>query len=283
MKYNYKIHNLPHVFKSVLGALLSFDFLQPKNQLIVLNFHGTQKKFLSNFISQINFLKQHYDIISPSELEDLIANKKKHTGNKMVITFDDGIKNNLHALSYLHSQNISAYLFIVPEFINTHSNKQTNYFTKNIRPIVNKDIDTVEEDFLALSWDELNLLSSYHTIGCHTLTHTMLKDSLSSDDLKKELIESKQIIESNLKINIQSFCSINNTLSTVGKQEALLIKQNYNYHFTTFGGINKNYNPLIIERINVESHWLLGAVKFALTRFEFNRWKQKIDTYVNNI
>ena len=107
----------------------------------------------------------------------------------------------------------------------------------------------------------------------------MTKNKLSEEQLFEELVDSKLLIQQNLACEINAFCSINNTFLTVGEKELKLISENYKYHFSTFGGINFDLNPYLIERINVESYWMLGAVKFALSSLEFKRWKNKIEIY----
>lgn len=280
MLYNSKIHNFSHVFKAILGNI--FPFSGHKNQLIVLNYHGTQKKFTHNFIKQINYLKKHYEIISPADFFDLANLKKELKGKKLLLTFDDGIKNNLLAINELNNLGISALFFVVPQFIDTSIKDQKHFFVKNIRPTINPFIDEDCEDFLALSWEDLIKISKSHTIGCHTYSHTMVRDVLNNQNLETEIIKSKEIIEGEIGIKINSFCSINNTLLTIGRKEQQLIEQNYSFHFTTFGGNNATPNSFLIKRINIESHWLQGALKFALSSFELNRWDKKIRLFKNN-
>lgn len=283
MKYNRRIHNLPHIFKAIIGTIVSIEILKPKNQLIVLNYHGTQNKNIHNFIKQINYLKKTYNIISPAEFEDLVNSNKKINGKKLLLTFDDGIKNNLFAIEELNKLGISSYFFIVPQFIETSISDQKSFFVKNIRPIINNEIDNSPEDFLALSWGDLIEISKKHMIGCHTYSHTMIKDVLNDLNLEKEIIESKLFIERKIGLDVNSFCSINNTLYTIGKNENAILKKHYRYHFTTFGGNNSTIDPFLIKRINVESHWLLGAFKFALSPFEFYRWRKKIKLFKDSI
>jgi hypothetical protein len=107
----------------------------------------------------------------------------------------------------------------------------------------------------------------------------MVKDVLNAEQLQEELIASKAVIEKQLSIRADVFCSINNTLLTIGKAERKLVEENYDFHFTTFGGNNASPDPYLVKRINVESHWLLGAFKFALSTFELNRWQKAIQLY----
>lgn len=283
MKYNSKIHNKEHLIKAIIGNLFSvFNYAQP-NQLLVLNYHGTQLKFLPNFKKQISFLKTHYELISPAEFFDYINKTKKIKGRKILLTFDDGVLNNRYAIEELNKQGISAIFFIVPNFINTTKNEQKFYFINYIRPTINNELDSETEDFDALQWADLKNISLNHILGSHTLTHTMVKDKLNENELQNEVLKSKELIKQQLNIEITSFCSINNTALTIGKVEQQLIIENYDYHFTTFGGNNINCNSHLIKRINIESHWLLGAVKFALSPIEFFRWKKKFEKFTKDV
>src|SRR5688572_14115148 len=101
MKLNLKIHSKAHIVKAIIGSSLAAFAKGGANQLIVLNYHGTQKKYLDNFKAQIAYLKKHYDIISPAQFEMLMKRQQPVEGKKLLLTFDDGIKNNLPAIEVL--------------------------------------------------------------------------------------------------------------------------------------------------------------------------------------
>lgn len=282
MNFNFKIHHFKHLVKSTLGhVFFFFEKFKKKNDLLVLNYHGTQTIFLKSFKQQLSFLQQHgYHFISPDDFESIISSNTPIDGKFVLITFDDGIKNNLNILPILSEFDISAYFFIVPKFINTTTEEQKNYFLKYIRPIVNPKIDFQEEDFQALSWQDIKKITSLgHKIGSHTASHTMTAKNTDHNFLYEEIVNSKHQIENTLGLKISSFCSINNTSLSVNPPAKKLIKENYTFHYTTFGGNNSNRNPYLIERLNAEAYWLKGAFKFILTNKEQKRWAQKIKDY----
>lgn len=277
-KLNFKahIHGYPHLAKTIIGHI-EFLFRKPKDKLFVLNLHGTPKKFIKDFETQLDFLQNHFEIISPNQFFDLLNKKEKANGNKLLLTFDDGLKNNLHALEVLNRKNISALFFIVPEFIN--SNKPKEFYLKNIRPTINPHIDTESEDFTPLSWEDLKTISINHFIGSHSLSHTMLKSHHDSNFLDLEIEGSKKIIEEKLSITCESFCSINNSLSSLNSSSKALIKKHYTYHFTTIAGCNYLSGPQFIKRINIESFWTIGAIKFSIGTINMNRNLKKISEF----
>jgi peptidoglycan/xylan/chitin deacetylase (PgdA/CDA1 family) len=284
MKYNPKIHKLNHVCKSIIGYFEKFicGITYSNNELIVLNYHSTPKKFNANFEKQVLYLKDRFNIISPADLDRYYFDSSwKSDKPALIFSFDDGLKNNLNAVSVLEKYNIKALFFLVPNFINSEKNNQKEFYITNIRPVINKEIDSEPDDFTALSWPDLKLLiSKDHVVGAHTLSHNLIAQNSTLQNSTVEIVNCKSVIEKALGIKINSFCSINNTALSVAKKEKILIEENYKYHFTTFPGFNaKRKNSMLIKRRNVESYWLMGVFYFALGKMDLYRWNKKINTY----
>ena len=72
-----------------------------------------------------------------------------------------------------------------------------------------------------LSPDDIKALSQHHEIGAHTLSHPRLT-SLSDDEAKKEIIESKLWVEELTKKSCEMFCypygNVNNRIRNIVKQ-----------------------------------------------------------------
>ena len=276
VKYSFKLHNKIDLIKILFGFLefKLFSISQKREDLIVINYHGVQKKFISSFTKQIDFLEKYFTIIRPLDLEKHFGEKKNHQATPLLlITFDDGTKNIINAVRVLEQRNLKSMIFVVPEFID--STNQKDFFRKQIRPNININIDSNDEDFTALNWEELKILiKNKHCVGSHTYSHGMLYSD-TKQNLIKEIILSKKRIEYELNNKINSFCSINNSLESLNKEASKLIKKNYRFHFTTVAGKNNQRLRYSIKRINVEAHWSKYQFIFALSRIEKLRWKLK--------
>ena len=286
VKYSFKLHNKIDLIKILFGFLefKLFSLSQKREDLIVINYHGVQKKFINSFTKQIDFLTKYFTIIRPLDLEKHFGEKRNHQATPLLlITFDDGTKNVINALRVLEQRNLKSMIFVVPEFID--SSNQKDFFSKHIRPNININIDSIDEDFTALSWKELKkLIDDKHCVGSHTYSHGMSYSS-SKENLFKEIVLSKKRIEDKLKNKINSFCSINNSLESLNDEASKLIKKNYIFHFTTVAGSNNKRLRYSIKRINVEAHWSKYQFIFALSRIEKLRWKfksKKIDGLMMN-
>jgi hypothetical protein len=288
MQTDFNIHPRNHLFKNILGKIeyASSRLNLKKNELYVVNYHGTQKKFLPNFKEQLLFFKKQFKIISPTQLKAFYSGHLGAAGPFLLLTFDDGIKNNLFAATILNELQLHAFFFIVPKFINTPPELQKEYFTTNIRPDINPHIDSETEDFQSFSWADIaTLMAQGHGIGSHTLSHTLVASTASIEKSILEISSSREriLLElDDLSPEIDSFCSINNTLESIGEKEMKLIRDQYRYHFTTIPGVNlPSSSPLYIKRCNIESYWLPGAVKYALGKWDLKRWKKADETYLN--
>lgn len=287
MNINTKIHKLSHLIKCIIGHFEYFTtkLSLQKNQLYVINYHGTQKKFLPNFRKQIIYFKRFFEIISPAQLNDFYLGKINYFEKPLLlITFDDGFKNNLYAAEILEEYNISAYFFIVPDYINSTLEQQMQLSDKNIYPNINRFIDNEPEDFQHLTWTEIEgLLTKGHVIGSHTQTHRLIAKNSTFENSLKEIETSKKNIAEKLGLNtssINAFCSTHDTLLSIDVKELRLIKKNYEFHFTTIPGANKEYgSKFFIKRVNIESFWLMGAVKYALGKWDLFRWRAAMEKY----
>ena len=134
-----------------------------------------------------------------------------------------------------------------------------------------------------MTWSQLSEIRKMgHELGAHTTSHTLraTSDRMHSE---YEIALCKAKIQEGLKLEDKNypstFCSIVHTLLSVGKKEAHMIAENYRYHFTTLPASNIEKNALFIHRINVEAHWLLGAVRYACSTVDQKRWVSQVREY----
>lgn len=106
-----------------------------------------------------------------------------HSPQKLLMTFDDGFHGLWSFRDYFIEEGLQPTVFIAPELVG-------------------------REGFL--SWDEI---SELHRLGFHFESHTYShrplvdeRNSLSEDDLKHELIDSKHIIEDVIQTAVEQIC-----------------------------------------------------------------------------
>lgn len=287
MQYDSRIHRRVDFIKSLMWKISGWlpRMTSSKDDLLVLNYHGTPKSYIKNFEVQLKFLLDNYRVISPADLQAYFEDKLEDGDRPCVLlNFDDGINNNLYAVELMEKYKICAFFFIVPQFINRPLHLQSVYFREKIRGHINPYITKNREDKTAMSWQDLkDLIKLGHEVGSHSATHTLTVDNSTLASRKYEIVESRHMIAKtlNLKVaEVRAFCGPRDSMLSVGSLEMALIKQNYNFFFASFAG--SNYlpkNPYFIKRINMEIYWLLDTVKFSLSNLNRLRWNGRVKSF----
>lgn len=139
---------------------------------------------VKTFERQMRFLKDNkYNVLSLEALGDLIKNKKKLPPKTLSITFDDGYRDNyIYAFPVLKKYNLPAAIFII---VNEVGRRQGD----------------------RLSWAEVKemLDSGLVSFGSHALDPEPLVNLKSEEEIKRQIWESKKILEEKLGKEIVLF------------------------------------------------------------------------------
>ncbi len=147
-----------------------------------------------NFEKQIAYLaNRRYKSYT---LAEMIEQKEKLPPKSVVVTFDDGYRDNLtNALPILKKYGFKATIFVI---INRFNNDWSLYRKAKNAGIVNH-IDKLSDN------DIKNLLNSgLIEIGAHTINHKNFS-KISSEEKKEEIVKSKNILEEKFKIECKTF------------------------------------------------------------------------------
>lgn len=180
----------------ILAILVLFSlavFLRSQYVLPILMYHSVHPQaqaknrteiLVSSFERQMRFLKEHkYNLLSLDEAANLIKNKKRVPRRTVILTFDDGYRNfYTDAFPILKKYNLKATMFI----------------------IVN-EVSRPQDD--RLSWEEIKTLKASGIVdfGSHGLGPEPLINIKSDEVIKREIFDSKKILESRLGSPVNAF------------------------------------------------------------------------------
>ncbi|MFA6636200.1 MAG: polysaccharide deacetylase family protein [Candidatus Omnitrophota bacterium] len=163
---------------AVLTTALYVFVLSPRRVVPILMYHGIREGEASsmyvspkNFDRQMMFLKkQGYSVISLDELVRGIENGKGYIPRTVVITFDDGYRDNyLSAFPVLAKYGFPATIFLVTGYAGN-------------------------EEYL--TWDQVNIMRSNGiAFGSHTMNNVYLPSETDTTLLWKEISGSRRDIE----------------------------------------------------------------------------------------
>ncbi len=203
-------------------------------KVIVLNYHKIDNMNISlsvlpkDFEAQMKYLKENnFHTITPDELYSALSGSTELPENPVLITFDDGYEDNyVYAYPILQKYGFKGTIFVI-----------TSFLDKNMKNYV--------------TWEQAEEMEASGTISIqsHTVTHSSMTE-LSDEQLRHELADSKQAIESHLNKPIHFIAY---PTGTYNLHIAQLVKEaGYDGAFTIkYGNVDKASNLYAIERIPV--------------------------------
>lgn len=180
-----------------------------------------------SFQRQMRFLKDnHYNVISLEALADLIKQKKKIPPRTLAITFDDGFKDNyIYAFPVLKKYNLPAAVFLI--------------------------VNEIERPY-RLNWDEIREMqdSGLITFGSHCLGPEPLVNIKAGENLKKEIFDSKKILEERLAKEVNAFSYPEGRFNNQIRQ--LVIGAGYKLAVATSPGKKFSHNDIFaLKRVRI--------------------------------
>ncbi len=201
-------------------------------KVLVLNYHKVDNMNISlsvlpeDFDRQMRYLSDHgYHTITPDDLYDSLEGQKELPENPVLITFDDGYRDNYdNAYPILRKYGFKATIFVITSFLGT----QPNYIT----------------------WDQAREMDANGiSIQSHTVDHKSMTD-LTDDQLRYELVESKKKAEQELGHPVEFMAY---PTGTYNLHIAQMVKEaGYKAAFTIkYGNVDKASNIYALERVPV--------------------------------
>jgi peptidoglycan/xylan/chitin deacetylase (PgdA/CDA1 family) len=153
------------------------------------------------FEKQIGFLlTKNFKVISLTQLVEYLKENSPLPPKSVVITFDDGYKNNyIYAYPILRKYNIPATIFLTTGFVNG-SVKATSF-----SGTYEKIFSECPQEGLPLSWEEIREMSENGIyFGAHTVSHPRLT-KIPLEKAREEIELSKREIEEKLGKEVKCF------------------------------------------------------------------------------
>ena len=184
---------------------------------------------VNSFNRQMCFLKSHhYNVVPLAMVGEMIRDKKKIPFKTVALTFDDGYQDNyVYAYPILKKFGLPATVFIIVNEVG--------------RPQGDR-----------LSWDEIKKMqaSNLIVIGSHTLDHPYLPEVKSEVELKRQIFDSKKILEQALGVGVDLFCYPAGSFNAHIKD--LVIQAGYKLAVATgLGNRFSNQDVYLIKRVRV--------------------------------
>jgi peptidoglycan/xylan/chitin deacetylase (PgdA/CDA1 family) len=252
------------IILSIFAVLiLGLNFVSRHYSTPILMYHSVKKQVpagsklvvsVKAFERQMRFLKSHhYNVVPLGIVAALIKEKKKIPARTVVITFDDGRKDNYtYAFPVLKKYHLPATIFVI---INIIGGPQGDM----------------------LSWDEIKTMRDSGLIyfGSHTLDHKDLKNIKSEQEIKRQIFDSKKILEKKLGIPIDAFSYPTGGFTPQIKQ--FVKEAGYKLAVATNSGKNLPNNDIFaLRRIKISSSANNSLIFWLQTSGYYNFFRENI-------
>lgn len=248
-----------------INLFLNFK-INSKIQVRVLIIHATNNE--NDLIKLLSHLNKKWSFITPDQFFEFMESKQNLQKPSLLVTFDDGFKNNLNVIPILKKFSISALFFVCPGLVELQSSNL-------LFPLLAKKlfrINSNNKDIELLSWDDLRFIQKEgHSIGNHSSFHYQM-NKLTKDDLFEDITLSKKLLAKNLDYN-KSFESFSYPFGGVNHINFFclsFLSRNFKYIFSGIRGDNNRGKSKIIFRdaVSLDDH-LEITDSFLMGSFDF--------------
>jgi hypothetical protein len=212
-------------------------------------FHNPKKDLFESLIKW--FIKNHYNFISVDQLYEIYAKDKPFPVNAVLLTVDDGWKENKDNLvAVANKYNIPVTIFINTDpikngdgywvsYLNHKSPQTTSHSVDSLKKINNSERVKIVDELKsminipreALTIDELKKIQSANiSLGAHTISHPFLV-KCTDEEARHEIKGSRDILENWLGRKVDTFAY---PFGNYGDRELALVKAaGYKMAFST--------------------------------------------------
>ena len=224
-----------------------------KSHIRIVNYHSTPSENNVQLRAQLSFYRKYYSSVTEGDLISFLNTgtwEKEKPG--IIISFDDGLKNNVsEAIPLIEEFGFTGWFCVPAEFHQIEGKDQYSYAKQNLISL--RSILKTQSD-IAMSAEDLREISKKHVILCHSFSHKrMIEDVSTEEELKRELFESKEILEKLIGKSIAGFCWVGGEIESYSKAANDLVKSNYQYSFHTNNSpVTSAIERYALNRSNIE-------------------------------
>jgi peptidoglycan/xylan/chitin deacetylase (PgdA/CDA1 family) len=198
-----------------------------------INYHNTHFADMNRFERELQYYQQNFSPVTLQDLDEFFITKKwKKDKPGLILSMFEAYRNNYDvALPLLEKYGFVGWYHIITDFVDTPV-KQQKEFAMNHNIDIDQWDEYSQDQRYAMTWDEVRHVAKKHVICSHTRSHYRISLDTPEDVMKREIVESKNILEEKLQEEVDVFCWLGGAQFNKNPVAAELIKNaGYRYLF----------------------------------------------------
>lgn len=187
-------------------TLEMFRYLVNNAYLRVVNYHNTNLRDKARLEAEIAYFSKHFAPVSLADIERFFETRRweKEKPGLIPAVFE-GFRNHYDVMApILEKYNFTGWFYIPSFFMDVPVQEQVAYCKSH-------DLDLTEEGIYpdgrqAMTWAEVVEISKKHEICCHTGNHFQIDKKTPDEDMRREIVESKRLLEEKIGRPVDVFC-----------------------------------------------------------------------------
>jgi len=232
--------------------------------LRVVLYHHVMADQKEHFRRHLRYLSETFEIVDIERFLVLLSGREALRGrSKLLVTFDDGFRDNLtHAVPVLDAFDVKAVFFVTTDFVSL-SPDDVSAHRRWAREVFHTGTPVAN-----MTWENVTTLAAQgHTIGSHTVGHRRLS-GLTADEVTRELVASRRVLEEKLGREVRDlsfpYGRVGDYPSDLGER---VREAGFRTCFNMIRGANRpGQDPHFIYRDAFEADWPLHQVRFFMMR-----------------
>lgn len=250
-------------------AARAWQLLTSRVHIRAVNAHATPPHLRDNMRKLLEFLRLWFEPASLVDVAELLATgtwRGEASGKPgLLFCFDDGGYTNYNvAAPVLEEFGFRGLFFLPVGFLDCPGDEQVEW--ARLRDIyVNPQTDAAPDGRLAMTWAEARELLAKHDVGGHTRTHCRMWPTLSTEQIRDEIVVAKTDLESRIGRAVDSFCFVGGEVGAHSRLAAAMIREaRFKFAFSTGSTpITCESNPYSLQRTQLEADFPLTRAKVS--------------------
>ncbi|MGH7296818.1 MAG: polysaccharide deacetylase family protein [Polyangiaceae bacterium] len=212
--------------------------------------------------------REHFQCLDQDGLLGFLRGTLRLRRPGIVISFDDGLRDNATVAAPLLEESALRGWFMVPgAFLDEPEANQPRFFRHHVRATPNAE-HPADTPARAMSWANARELAGRgHVLGCHTWSHRPLGPGTPAETIAREVVDARQRLEDRLGREVRTFAWARGRVGDYSAPAHRAVARNYDLALSSLGqAVRPNADPHAVHRFNVEASFAMSVVRFQVSR-----------------